>query len=75
MLGALLPINESHDPIVIVANQLGHSIDGTDPTAVKNDTGDMCCDKIQIVFDDFNQNDKLQPYKKYKLTYYALPVV
>ena len=34
----------------------------------------MCCDKIQIVFDDFNQNDKLQPYKKYKLTYYALPV-
>lgn len=73
-VGGATSINESHDPIVIVANQLGHSIDGTDPTAVKNDTGDMCCDKIQIVFDDFNQNDKLQPYKKYKLTYYALPV-
>ena len=73
-VGGATSINESHDPIVIVANQLGHSIDGADPTAVKNDTGDMCCDKIQIVFDDFNQNDKLQPYKKYKLTYYALPV-
>ena len=33
----------------------------------------MCCDKIHIVFEDFNQNDKLQPYKKYKLTYYASP--
>ena len=73
-VGGATSINESHDPIVIVANQLGHSIDGTDSTATKNDTGDMCCDKIQIVFDDFNQNDKLQPYKKYKLTYYALPV-
>ena len=73
-VGGATSINESHDPIVIVANQLGHSIDGTDSTATKNDTGAMCCDKIQIVFDDFNQNDKLQPYKKYKLTYYALPV-
>ena len=67
-------IKESHDPIVIVANKLGHNIDGTDPTVTKNNAGDLCCDKIHIVFDDFNQNDKLQPYKRYKLTYYALPV-
>ena len=66
-------IKESHDPIVIVANKLGHNIDGADQTTNKNDTGDMCCDKIHIVFEDFNQNDKLQPYKKYKLTYYASP--
>tara|TARA_B100001057_G_scaffold169599_1_gene170341 strand:+ start:513 stop:1478 length:966 start_codon:yes stop_codon:yes gene_type:complete len=31
-----------------------------------------CCDKIHIVYDDFNQNDSLQPYKRYKVTYYAL---
>ena len=67
-------IKESHDPIVIVANKLGHNIDGTDSTVTKNNAGDLCCDKIHIVFDDFNQNDKLQPYKRYKLTYYALPV-
>ena len=73
-VGGTTSIKESHDPIVIVANELGHNIDGTDPTVTKNDAGDLCCDKIHIVFDDFNQNDKLQPYKKYKLTYYALPV-
>ena len=67
-------IKESHDPIVIVANKLGHNIDGTDSTVAKNDPiSDLCCDKIHIVFEDFNQNDKLQPYKKYKLTYYASP--
>jgi len=66
-------IKESHDPIVIVANKLGHNIDGTDSTVTKNNAGDLCCDKIHIVFEDFNQNDKLQPYKKYKLTYYASP--
>ena len=73
-VGGTTSIKENHDPIVIVANELGHNIDGTDPTVTKNNAGDLCCDKIHIVFDDFNQNDKLQPYKKYKLTYYALPV-
>ena len=73
-VGGTTSIKENHDPIVIVANELGHNIDGTDPTATKNNAGDLCCDKIHIVFDDFNQNDKLQPYKRYKLTYYALPV-
>ena len=72
--GGATSINDSHDPIVIVANKLGHNIDGTDPTTNKNDAAsDLCCDKIHIVFEDFNQNDKLQPYKKYKLTYYASP--
>ncbi len=67
-------IKESHDPIVIVASELGHNIDGTDLKVTKNDPeSDLCCDKIHIVFEDFNQNDKRQPYKKYKLTYYASP--
>ena len=74
-VGGTTSIKENHDPIVIIANELGHNIDGTDSTVTKNDpTSDLCCDKIHIVFEDFNQNDKLQPYKKYKLTYYALPV-
>jgi len=72
-IGGATSIKESHDPLVIIENQLGHNIDGTDPTTTKNDTGDLCCDKIHIVFDDFNQIDKLQPYKRYKLTYYASP--
>ena len=33
-----------------------------------------CCDKIHIVYDDFNQHD-LQPYKRFRVTYYALAVV
>tara|TARA_Y100000816_G_scaffold292098_1_gene285812 strand:- start:64 stop:1224 length:1161 start_codon:yes stop_codon:yes gene_type:complete len=32
---------------------------------------DMCCDQIEIVYEDFNQNDLLQPFKKYRITYYA----
>ncbi len=34
----------------------------------------MCCDKIHIVYDDFNQHD-IQPYKRYRVTYYALAVI
>ena len=34
----------------------------------------MCCDKIHIVYDDFNQNDPIQPYKRYRITYYAEPI-
>ena len=33
----------------------------------------MCCDKIHIVYDDFNQHDD-QPYKRYRVTYYALAI-
>ena len=73
-VGGATSIKESHDPLVIIQNQLGHNISDTVATPVaKNDTGDLCCDKIHIVFDDFNQNHKLQPYKRYKVTYYALP--
>ena len=38
----------------------------------KNDEADKCCDKIHIVYGDFNQNDA-QPYKRYRVTYYAIP--
>ena len=40
----------------------------------KHNPSDTCCDKIHIVYDDFNQHDDTQPYKRYKLTYYAEPL-
>ena len=65
----------SHDPLIIEKNApLGFSISGAgDPTS-KHSDDDKCCDRIHIVYDDFNQNDETQPYKRYKITYYALPV-
>ena len=39
----------------------------------KNDENDLCCDRIHIVYGDFNQNDVAQPYKRYRVTYYAQP--
>ena len=73
--GDVAPI-DSHDPLIIIKNQLGHARlpAGSAPTPVtKWDAADMCCDKIHIVYDDFNQNDATQPYKRYKVTYYAIP--
>ena len=32
----------------------------------------MCCDKIHIVYGDFDQKDDEQPYKRYKITYFAM---
>ena len=73
--GDVAPI-DSHDPLIIIKNQLGHARmpAGSMPTPVTTwDADDMCCDKIHIVYDDFNQNDATQPYKRYKVTYYAIP--
>ena len=67
----------SHDPIIIEtgASALGFFIDGSPTGESRHDTAkDQCCDRIHIVYDDFNQNDDDQPYKRYKITYYAKPV-
>ena len=32
---------------------------------------DLCCDQIEIVYEDFNQNHYDNPFKKYRVTYYA----
>tara|TARA_B100001146_G_scaffold223282_1_gene237565 strand:+ start:1391 stop:2314 length:924 start_codon:yes stop_codon:yes gene_type:complete len=76
--GGHTSLSESHDPIIIVKGTLGYT--RTDLGAAvtpppKHDPSDLCCDKIHIVYDDFNQNDAIQPYKRYKITYYALPIV
>ena len=65
----------SHDPIIIEKDvSLGFSISGTGDPTPKHSDDDKCCDRIHIVYDDFNQNNENQPYKRYKITYYALPL-
>ena len=69
-------VEDSHDPIIIVKDELGYTTDtsGATPSLpTKNNADDMCCDKIHIVYGDFDQNNLEQPYKRYKITYFALP--
>ena len=76
-LGSLFSKSDSHDPIIIVKNELGYTraeIGAAISPPTKHDSEDLCCDKIHIVYDDFNQNDTTQPYKRYKTTYYALAI-
>lgn len=68
-------VEDSHDPIIVLARTLGYESkdeDGYMGIDQHNDA-DPCCDRIHIVYGDFNQNHLNQPYKKYKITYYALP--
>ena len=57
-------IAESHDPIIIEKNVLGFSVGGAADPTPKHEADDVCCDRIHIVYDDFNQNDVNQPYKR-----------
>lgn len=73
--GGNTTLKESHDPIIIERNQLGFAEGDTDvDPPSKHDSTDVCCDRIHIVYDDFNQNKPTQPYRRYKITYFALPV-
>ena len=77
-------VKDSHDPIIIVKDELGYTTDTSgasltdkhnvvkeDGVWVDSETEDMCCDKIHIVYGDFDQNNLEQPYKRYKITYFA----
>ncbi len=55
----------SHNPVVIRRNTQGAG------STTTGGAGEICCDQIQIVYEDFNQNHLLQPFKKYKITYFA----
>ena len=57
--------DDSHNPVVIRKNTLGEG------STTTGEPGEICCDQIQIVYEDFNQNDYLQPFKKYRITYFA----
>ena len=77
-VGGNTTIAESHDPIIIEKGEsaLGPTDGSESRIAIQGhpDEGSKCCDRIHIVYDDFNQNDPTQPYKRYKITYYAAPL-
>ena len=63
--------NDSHAPLIVLKNTLGYDRDDASIAPGKINSADMCCDRIHIVYGDFNQNDDDQPYKRYRLTYFA----
>ena len=69
-------IIDSHDPIIVFRNTLGYSAADVSPSSPpsKNRTTDTCCDRIHIVYGDFDKNDPTQKYKRYRLSYFALPI-
>ena len=69
-------IIDSHDPIIVFRNTLGYSAADVSPSSPpsKNRPTDTCCDRIHIVYGDFDKNDPTQKYKRYRLSYFALPI-
>ena len=81
--------DNSHMPIVIDKDTLGYSKMSSDikvPGAAyslktdgekhieTDDKLQLCCDRIHIVYGDFDANDPdKQYYKRYKVTYFAIP--
>ena len=63
----------SHNPVVIRKNRLGFQTSKDDSDKIKTDANstNKCCDQIEIAYEDFNQNDLDQPFKRYRITYYA----
>ena len=59
---------KSHNPLVIRRNTLGGGSEDT------SSNQNECCDSIQIVYEDFDQNDYYSPFKRYRITYYAKAV-
>jgi len=64
-------LNDSHAPIVVLKKKLGYDRADTSAEPDKINDDDLCCDRIHIVYGDFNQNDEEQPYKRYRITYFA----
>ncbi len=76
---------DSHAPIVIYKNTLNYEeinpefdLSGSyveiNDKNTKHNQGDFCCDRIHIVYGDFSETDVNQPYKRYRITYYAVPM-
>ena len=79
---------ESHAPIIIYKDTLNNKEITGDPGLPKGVTSDkklsgkdaedtkslsLCCDRIHIVYGDFDANTE-QQYKKYRISYFALPM-
>ena len=66
-------ITRSHAPIIIIKNRKGYIPDDWESDEVDDlSNSPLCCDRIHIVYGDFNQHDRAtQPYKRYRITYFA----
>ena len=66
-------IKKSHAPIIIIKNRKGYNPDDWESEEVADlSNSPFCCDRIHIVYGDFNQHDSdAQPYKRYRITYFA----
>jgi len=80
---------DSHAPIIIYKDTLNYKMKGYKglPQGVDKDTKltsdvddneetaslSLCCDRIHIVYGDFDANSD-QLYKKYRISYFALPI-
>jgi len=64
---------DSHNPVVIRRTLVGGDYsDAANPK--KSNEDDICCDHLQIVYDDFSlssDEDLLQPFKRYRISYFA----
>ena len=79
---------DSHVPIAIYRSKLNYLLSATEPKipgyddidtnntfpSKAGEPEDFCCDRIHIVYGDFDASDTEQPYKKYKITYFAKPL-
>ena len=79
---------DSHVPIAIYTSTLNYHLSGTEPkipgyddidtdstfSPKAGEPEDLCCDRIHIIYGDFDASDIEQPYKKYKITYFAKPL-
>ena len=79
---------DSHVPIAIYRSTLNYLLSATEPKipgyddidtnntfpSKAGEPEDFCCDRIHIVYGDFDASDTEQPYKKYKITYFAKPL-
>ena len=73
---------DSHDPLIVFRDILGFEAADYDPPSgdtsgsfdpkVKHKSPDLCCDRIHIVYEDFDENDPTQKFKKFRVSYFAL---
>ncbi len=73
---------DSHDPIIVFRDILGFEAADSPPSSgttsdsfdskVKHKSPDLCCDRIHIVYEDFDENDPTQKFKKFRVSYFAL---
>jgi len=70
-IGGNVAPDVSHDPLIIIKNELDYLKVAPGTATSQHNINDMCCDKLHIVFDDYDQHDDTQPYRRFKVTYYA----